>query len=185
MSVKCAVLRCNWDNPAPDYKDIDFNFGKSGKVLYGGGKRKSKNTPYLDKLHTIHYAFNSFVKILFPDITDDFYDNFELYLFDRDANETMLYLKYPQTLTHFVVDDSLIDDIHHLEWSYQHLYRFIRDLEGTKKSLNFFVGNEIGDSKLHKSFPNYLAANDKLQDAVVTASQRIADNISLIFKSGW
>ena len=185
MSVKCAFLKYDWDTPAPEYKDIDFNFGKSGKVLYGGGKRKSKNTPYVDKLQTISYGFQHFVEILFPNTKNDIYDNFELYLFDKDAHETMLYLKYPQTITHFVIDDDLIDAIHHLDWSYQHLVRYLRDLEGTTNSLNFFVEKDISDNKFQKSFPAYIKANEKLKDAVVSASQRIADNAGLIFKSGW
>jgi hypothetical protein len=185
MAVKCAIIKYDWNNPAPSYKDIDFNFGKNGKVLYGGGKRKSKNTPYLDKLHTVHYAFQHFVEILFPDIKNDFRNSFELYLFDKDAHETMLYLKYPQTVTHFVIDDSLIDDLHHLDWSYEHLFRYMQNLEETVNLLKFFNEKDIGDAKFHKSFPAYIKANDKLQDAVVSASQRISDNASLIFKSGW
>jgi len=185
MAVKCAFLKTNFENPAPNYSDIDYNFGKGGKVLYGGGKRKSKNTPYLDNLHTVSYAFQHFAELLFPNIKNDIYNNFELYLFDKEANETMLYLKYPQTVTHFVIDDSLIDDIHHLDWSYQHLFRYMRDLEGTVNSLKFFNEKDIGDAKFHKSFPTYIKANEKLQDAVVSASQRIVSNAELIFKSGW
>jgi hypothetical protein len=185
MSVKCAFIKTDWNNPAPNYKDIDLNFGKSGRVLYGGDKRKSKNTPYLDKLHTISHGFQGFVKILFPNTKNDFRDQFELYLFDKDAHETMLYLKYPQTITHFIVDDNLIDYIHHLNWSYQHLVRYMRDLEGTTNSLNFFNEKSISDSKFERAFPAYVKANDKLKEAVISASQRIAEQAELIFKSGW
>jgi hypothetical protein len=65
MSVKCAILEYDYQNPAPSYKDIDINCDKDGKVLYGGGKRKSKTTPYIDKLSTVTYAFECFSKLLF------------------------------------------------------------------------------------------------------------------------
>jgi hypothetical protein len=185
MSVKCAFLKYNWGTPAPEYKDIDFNFGKNGKVLYGGGKRKSKSTPYLDKLHTINYGFQHFVEILFPNTKNDFYDNFELYLFDKDAHETMLYLKYPQTVTHFIVDENLIDDIHHLYWSYDQLSRYVKTLSSTTSSLKFFSEKDIGDTKFQKSFPAFLKASSKLENEVILASQRITDMAGLIFKSGW
>jgi hypothetical protein len=185
MSVKCAFLKYDWNTPAPNYKDIDLNFGKGGKVLYGGDKRKSKNTPYIDKLHTINYGFQHFVEILFPATKNSNHNNYELYLFDKDAHETMLYLKYPQTITHFVVDDILIDDIHHLDWSYQHLIGYMRSLEGITNSLNFFIEKNISDSEFQKAFPAYIKANDKLKDAVVSASERLAEHAGLIFKSGW
>ena len=185
MSVKCAFIKYDWNIPAPNYKDIDLNFGKSGRVLYGGDKRKSKNTPYLDKLHTIRHGFQNFVKILFPHTKNDNYSHFELYLFDKDAHETMLYLKYPQTITHFIIDENLIDHIHHLNWSYHHLVRYMRDLEGTTNSLNFFNEKSISDSKFERAFPAYVKANAKLKDAVTSASQRIAEQAELIFKSGW
>jgi len=185
MSVKCAILEYDYENPAPSYKALDVNLGKTGKVLYGGGKRKSKTTPYLDKLHTVSYAFDHFSKLLFPKLNDS-YHFFELYLFDKDANETILYLKYPnQILTHFVIDDSLIDVLHHLDWSYGHLERYNRELDSITNSLNFFSEKEISDSKLEKSFPQFNKATEKLKDEVIKASQRISENAELIFKSGW
>lgn len=185
MSVKCAFLKYDFDIPAPNYKDIDLNFGRNGRVLYGGNKRKSKSTPYLDELHLINHGFQGFVKILFPKTMSDYHDQFELYLFNKDAHETMLYLKYPQTITHFIVDDNLIDHIHHLNWSFQHLVRYTRDLESTTNSLNFFNEKSISDSKFERAFPAYVKANAKLKDAVKSASQRIAEQAALIFRSGW
>lgn len=185
MSVKCAFIKYDFDTPAPNYKDIDFNFGKSGKVLYGGDKRKSKSTPYLDKLHLIGHGFQNFAKILFPHINNDHYSQFELYLFDKDAHETMLYLKYPQTITHFIVDDNLIEHIHKLDWSFQHLVSYMCDLEATTNSLNFFNEKSISDSKFERAFPAYIKANDKLKEATASASQRIVKQAELIFKSGW
>lgn len=185
MAVKCAIIKYDWENPAPNYKDIDYNFGKGGKVLYGGDKRKSKTVPYLDKLHTVIHGFDGFYKSLFSSGEDYAFRQFELYLFDKDANETMLYLKYPNTITHFVIDDGIIDDIHHLNWSYQHLIRYIRDLDSTTGSLNFFIEKNIGDDKLYKAFPAYIKANDKLKEAVTNASIRLEEYAGLIFKSGW
>ena len=184
MTVKCAILEYDYKNPAPSYKSIDVNCDKDGKVLYGGGKRKSKNTPYLTQLHTVIYAFDKFSELIFPQLKTHQH-HYELYLFGNTADETMLYLKYPQTITHFIIDDDLIADIHHLEWSYDHLYRYLRALESTTNSLSFFTEKGIGDDKFQKSFPAFARASDMLSDAIVSASQRITDNAGIIFKSGW
>jgi len=187
MSVKCAIFKYDHDNPIPNYKDLDVNLGKTGKVLYGGEKRKSKTTPYIDRLHLVDSAFSEFNKILFPRIAEArTFVYCELYLFDKDANETMLYLKYPsQIITHFVIDDSLIDNLHHLSWSHGHLQRYLQSLKGNKDSLNFFIEKEISDKKFEKSFPQFIKSTDKLMTEVINASKRLSDNAELIFKSGW
>jgi hypothetical protein len=184
MSVKCAILEYDYQNPAPSYKDIDINCDKDGKVLYGGGKRKSKTTPYIDKLSTVTYAFDCFSELLFPNLKTHQH-HYELYLFGKSADATMLYLKYPQTITHFIIDDDLINSLHHLDWSYDHLSRYIKTLSSTTNSLNFFSEKEIGDTKFQKSFPAFLKASSKLEDEIISASQRITDMAGLILKSGW
>jgi len=152
MAVKCAILEYDYKKPAPSYKDIDINCDKNGKVLYGGGKRKSKNTPYITQLHTVIYAFGKFSELLFPDLKTHQH-HYELYLFGDTADATMLYLKYPQTITHFIINEDLIADLHHLEWSYDHLYRYLRTLESATNSLSFFIEKGIGDDKFQKTFP--------------------------------
>ena len=185
MSVKCAILEYDYKNPAPSYSDIDINFGKDGRVLYGGGKRKSKTVPYLDKTDSLLSSFTCFSKLLFPQLSDG-HNYFELYFFGNDAHETMLYLKYPkQVITHFIIDEDLIDNLHHFKLSFQHLERFARELERTEKSFNFYQEKEIGDEKLYKAFPAYSKANSKLIDEVISSSKRLTDMAGLILKSGW
>jgi hypothetical protein len=185
MSVKCAILEYDYQNPAPSYKDIDINFGKGGRVLLGGGKRKSKNVPYLDKVDSLLSSFECFSKLLFPQLGEG-YNYFELYFFGNDAHETMLYLKYPkQVITHFIIDEDLIDNLQHYKWSFQHLERFVRELESTEKSFNFYQEKEIGDAKLYKAFPAYSKAKAKLVEEVISTSQRLTDMAGLILKSGW
>ena len=185
MTVKCAIFGFDYQKAAPSYKDLDVNLGKTGKVLFGGGKRKSKKVPHFDKLHTVSYAFDKFSQFLFPRLKDG-HQYFELYLFDKDANETILYLKYPnQIITHFVIDDALIDTMHHLGWSFDHLGRYVRQLESNVDTLNFYIKNKIGDSKYQNSFPKFIKATDKLIDETIKASQRITNDAELIFKSGW
>lgn len=185
MSVKCAIIEYDYNNPAPTYKDIDVNFGKGGKVLYGGGKRKGKNTPYLDKVDSLSRSFKTFSYLLFPQL-ERHHHYFELYFFDKDAHETILYLKYPNKIvTHFIIDEDLIDSLQHLSWSYDHLDRFTNQLANVAGSLSFFKEKEIGDAKFEKAFLPYLKASNKLEDDVISASQRITDMARLIFKSGW
>lgn len=184
MSVKCAIFKYDYQNPEPSYKDLDVNLGKTGKVLYGGGKRKSKSTPYLNRLNTVSHVFDNFSNLLFPQLKNS--NNFALYLFDKDAHETMLYLKYPnQIITHFIIDEDLIVNLHHLDWSFNHLTRYVKELARTSNSLSFFKEKEIGDDKFQNSFIPFIKASNKLENDVISASQRITDMAGLIFKSGW
>ena len=185
MSVKCAIIEYDYNNPAPTYKEIDINFGKGGKVLYGRGRRKGKNTPYLDKVDSLSRSFKCFSYLLFPQL-EKHHHYFEIYFFDKDARETMLYLKYPnQVVTHFIIDADLIDNLQHLSWSFDHLDRYAKQLANVAGSLSFFKDKEIGDTKFEKSFLPYLKASNKLENEVISASQRISDMAGLIFKSGW
>lgn len=98
----------------------------------------------------------------------------------------MLYLKYPkQVVTHFIIDEDLIDSLHHLKWSFEHLDRYNQQLASVAGSLSFFKDKEIGDAKFRKAFLPYLKASNKLEDEIISASQRISDMAGLIFKSGW
>ena len=185
MSVKCAIIKYDYNNPAPTYKEIDINLDKGGKVLFGGGKRKSKTTPYLDKVESLSRSFKTFSYLLFPHL-EKHHHYFEFYFFDTEAHETMLYLKYPnQVITHFIIDGDLIDNLQHLSWSYNHLDRYTQQLASVAGSLSFFKDKEIGDAKFQKAFSPYLKASNKLEDEIISASQRISDMAGLIFKSGW
>ena len=130
--------------------------------------------------HIVVFVYFVCMKLLFLIL-----HHYELYLFGKSADATMLYLKYPQTITHFIIDDDLINSLHHLDWSYDHLSRYIKTLSSTTNSLNFFSEKEIGDTKFQKSFPAFLKASSKLEDEIISASQRITDMAGLILKSGW
>ena len=102
MSVKCAIFENTSNKDKPTYKELDEYLGKGSKVIYGGGKRKSKNVPYADKVYLIENSFNNFEKALFNNHS---YTR-ELYFFESEANATALTLKFVDNLTtHFVVDD--------------------------------------------------------------------------------
>lgn len=182
MSVKCAIFENNPNKDKPEYKELDNYLGKKSKVLYGGGKRKSKTVPYIDKLHLVESAFNTFEKTSFGNHS---YTR-ELYLFDSEANATALTLKFADNLlTHFVIDDGLIDDLYHLSWSHSHLISYKRSLQNDVNKLNFFDEKNIGNKKFFKEFPNYTKSVNKFIITIDDAISEIESKASIILKSGW
>lgn len=184
MSVKCAILKNTRDKNKPDYKELDTAMGKGAKVIYGGGKRKSKTVPYLEKIHLLDSAISSFKEELFS--KDDFWNYPEVYFFEEGADDVFLTLKYGEfVVSLFRVDDSLIDEIYHLSWSKYHLKSYADTLAGTISSLDFFQNKNVGDDKLYKKNPAFIKSTRVMIDAVNQNTQRLIDRASLILKAGW
>lgn len=184
MSVKCAILKNTRERSKPDYKELDAAMGKGAKVIYGGGKRKSKTVPYLDKLHLVDSAFSSFDSDLFSG--ENYWSYPELYLFEESANETFLLLKFGDfVVTHFRLDEMLLNEVYHLSWSKYHLKSYADTLNGTISSLDFFKQKNVGDEKLYKKNPAFIKSTEVMIDAVNQNTQRLIDRASLILKAGW
>ena len=67
---KAVIMRSSYENPAPTSKEIQDYFRKSGKLLYGNDKRKSKNTPFEGTIHLVMHAFNEFEELIIGKKTD-------------------------------------------------------------------------------------------------------------------
>lgn len=185
MPIKCAFLIDSDELKKPSYKELDDYLGKGSKVLYGGGKRKNKNLPHLDKLHLIAHAYDTFQQLLFKN-NNNRYSFPELYIFENDANATALLLKYPHNvIANFIVDASLIDELHHLSWSHYHLTSYTKTLKSNISSLTFFEEKEIGDNKLYKKFPTFIKNTEAFIIDIDANTDRIVDMAGLILKSGW
>lgn len=184
MSFKCAMLKDTDERSKPDYKELDAALGKGAKVIYGGGKRKSKAVPYLDRLHLVDSAFQSFETDLFS--SEIFWRYPELYLFEEGANETFFLLKFSDfVVTHFRIDDVLIDVVYHLSWSKDHLNSYSDTLNSAISSLDFFQKKKVGDAKLYKNNSAFIKSTEVMIDAVNQNTQRLIDKASIILKAGW
>ena len=92
---KAVIMRSNYENPAPTSKEIQDYFRKSGKLLYGNDKRKSKNTPFEGTIHLVMHAFNEFEEVVIGKKTDYSQTN-TLYIFDDQINQMHFHLIYAQ-----------------------------------------------------------------------------------------
>lgn len=182
---KAVILRSNFENPAPTSKEIQDYFKKSGKLLYGNDKRKSKNTPFEGTIHLVKHAFNEFQEV----ITGKKYDYGEthnLYVFDDQINQMHFHLIYAQQAqNYFVLDDAIIAEMYKLSWNVSHLKRYKIGLQGSVNFTNFMIEKDIGSAKLYKSFPKYSKAIDAYISQIDLTINEFESRAVSLFKSGW
>ena len=181
---KAAFLTYNMMQDAPSAKEIKTYLGKSAKLLYGNDQRKSKNTPYPDKLHTIEHAFSHFESI-FTDQKKPYVPT-ELYIFDEKINSTYFFLKYAsQVIVHFKFDEKTIDEMHTLSWNHMHLVSYFNSIDQNIGSLKFFTDKNIGDPKFHKAFPSFAKKFDIIKLRTAKEIDKLEKKADLLFRSGW
>ena len=180
---RAAFLTDDFDNPAPNPKELKYYLGKSAKLLHASDQRKTKNTPYADQLHLIIHSFSCFGHLFFP---RDGAKSTKLYIFDEKINETHFFLKYAtQVVTHFSLDERIIDEMYTVGWGYGHLKRYLRSLESELRTLDFFIKNNIGESQFHKSFPQYVSSSKQFMLGIEKEIQNYEDRANKLFRSGW
>jgi hypothetical protein len=180
---KAAFLTHNTMQSAPTAKEIKTYLGKSAKLLYGNDQRKSKNTPYSDKLHTIEHSFSHFKNIF---TNKKSFVITELYIFDDKINETHFLLKYaPQVLVHFIFDEKTIDEMHTVSWNHGHLTRYLESIDSHSGSLKFFIEKNIGDANFHKLFPSFLKKFETIKLHTQKEIDKLEKKADLLFRSGW
>ncbi len=180
---KAAFLTYDFVQGPPTAKEIKTYLGKSAKLLYGNDQRKSKNTPYPDKLHTIEHAFSHF-KSIFTDKKP--YVPTELYIFDEKINSTYFFLKYAsQLIVHFKFDEKTIDEMHTLSWNHTHLVSYFKSIDKNIGSLKFFTDKNIGDPKFHKAFPSFAEKFDIIKSHTQKEIDKLEKKANLLFCSGW
>jgi hypothetical protein len=180
---KAVFLTYNLMQGAPTANEIKTYLGKSAKLLYGNDQRKSKNTPYPDKLHLIESAFHQFRDIFSSGKT---FIHRELYIFDEQINETHFFIKYaPQVLAHFEFDDKTIDEMKKIAWNHNHLVSYFRSLDNNVGSLDFFIQKNIGDPNFHKLFPSFVKKFDTVKSHTAKEIKKLEKKADLLFRGGW
>jgi len=179
---KAAFLSSDFDNPAPTAKELKAYLRGSAKLLYGNDQRKSKNTPYLDKIHLVYQSFNSFQRVLKADGTQQLM----LYIFDDRINSTHFFLKYTsQAFCHFDLDEQVIDEMRKTSWDYGRLTSYQQSLQSGLSCLDFFITKQIGDNKFHKTFPAHVKSSQNLILKIDDEMKKLEAKAKLLFKSGW
>ena len=180
---RAAFLSGDYSNPVPTAKELKAYFGSSAKLLYGNDQRKSKNTPFTDKLHLIGHSFSTFQHLIKPDKR---FQPSELYIFDDRINSTHFFIKYASyALCHFDLDEQIIDEMHKTSWDYGHLTRYQKSLQSDLSSLQFFITKQIGDNKFHNTFPAYITSSNKFILKIENEIKKLESKANLLFKSGW
>jgi hypothetical protein len=180
---KAAFLSSDFDNPALTAKELKAYLRGSAKLLIGNDQRKSKNTPYPDKIHLVGHSFSTF-RHLFK--TNDRFQSSTLYVFDDRINSTHFFLKYTsRAVCHFDLDEQVIDQMNKISWDYGHLTRYRQSLQSDLDSLDFFITKQIGDSKFHKTFPAHVTSSQKFILKIDNEIEKLETKAKLLFKSGW
>jgi hypothetical protein len=182
---KAVIIRSNYEEPAPTYKEIQAYFRKSGKLLYGNDKRKSKNTPFEGTIHSVMHAFNEFEETI-TGKRNDHSERYTLYIFDDQINEIHFQLKYAQKAqNYFLLDDAIITEMHKLSWNVSHLKRYKERLQNSEGFTKFMIEKDIGNAKLYKSFPKFSKATDAYISQIDITIKEFESRALSLFKSGW
>jgi hypothetical protein len=180
---RAAFLTYDYNNSAPSAKELKTYLGNSAKLLHGNDLRKSKNTPFPDKLHLINHSFSTFSYLFSP---NDRFQQVMLYIFDDRINSTHFFLKYASNaLCHFEVDDQIVDDMYETEWDYGHLTRHLKSVQSDLDSLDFFIQKKIGDNKFHKFFPSHISSSQKFIVKIENEIKKLETKATQLFSSGW
>lgn len=180
---RAAFLSYDYNNPAPTAKELKAYLRGSSKLLYGNDQRKSKNTPFVDKLHLIGHSFSTFQRVFTP---ENRYQQTMLYIFDDRINSTHFFLKYTsQSLCHFSLDEQVIDEMDKASWDYGHLTRYRESVLRDLNNLDFFITKKIGDTRFHKTFPTHVKSSQKFILKIENEIEKLEKKAKLLFKSGW
>ena len=184
--VKCAVFLTDFPQDAPNHKELEAYLGK-GTVLYGGDKRKSKNTPFIDKTHLLNSAISKFEDLLMPTIKSNGHRKYtSLYMFDSSVYDTHLLLKYAAEVAMlFEIDEQDIDELHKLEWHYSTFTRSALEVEAQNHTVEFILDRGMDDTKLSKHFAAFTKSNTKFVNELEKAADRRFQAAAKILGSGW
>ena len=180
---KAVFLANDFQAQAPTAKELKEFLAGSGKLLFGNDQRKSKNTPFADRLHLVTNCLHSFSHLF---NSDSHHVTSTLYIFDDKINETHFLLKYSsQVITHFLLDEHVIDDMHHITWSHSSLKTHLNSVRHDMDKLDFFVKKGIGDVKFHKSFPAYIKATNTFLTGIENEMKKLENNALHLLQSHW
>ena len=184
MAVKCMVFKNDNLNALPTYQEINLLCPKGGRVIYGGGKRKSQSVPYLEKIHILAHSCSSLERSITKN--NSFLSTCEVYLLEDKAALSFILMKYPVGfIGSFMLDDLVIDKLHHINWSIDHLTRDISAHESERFVLDFYKEKNISDKQLEKYFPAYIDSVTRFSNKLEIRKKALIDEAVAIFNSGW
>jgi hypothetical protein len=182
---KALIVNSDFNNPAPTAKEMQSFLNKSGKLIYSEDKRKSKNTPYQKNIHLVVGAFRDLEEAITGN-EREYCVHRNLYIFDGEVNEMLFYLKFSGMVQcHFILNDSIIEDMNKASWDYGHLNRFKKSLEDNVHFNKFMVERNIGDSSLYDALHKFSKATDDYILEVNNSIKQVEEKAIALFKSGW
>ena len=186
MKYKCAYYEDTEGKSFPTHGELSSYLGKGGKVLAGGKKSITKNTPFAEKLHHIRVAYDTFGVILHPLLRASEWYEKELYIFEYGADINLIKKEFPtQFRSFFEIDEELIDDLEKYNYKYTWLKKYATLIERDIELIDFIEEHDIGDENLNKSFPLFIKNTEAFLQQINDSASVIAEKACDIFKSGW
>ena len=186
MKFKCAYYEDTENKSFPSHGELSSYLGKGGKVLVGGQKSITKNTPFKDKLHHLRYAYDMFSPILHPNLKASEWYEKELYIFEYGADINLIKNEFPtQFRSFFEIDEALIDDLEKLVYKYKWLKKYATLIERDIELIDFIEEHNIGDENLNNSFPVFIKNTRTFLKQINDSASVTAASACDIFKSGW
>ena len=186
MKYKCAYYEDTEGKSFPTHSELSGYLGKGGKVVFGGKKSITKNTPFADKLHHIRVAYDIFSPILNPHLrVSEWYEK-ELYIFEYGADINLIKTEFPtQFRSFFEIDEELVDNLEKYIYKYSWLKKYATLIERDIELIDFIEEHDIGDENLNKSFPVFIKNTEIFLKQINDSASVIAERACDIFKSGW
>ncbi len=180
---KAVFLQYDYNENPATAKELKDYLKNSSKLLYGNDRKKTNNTPYKDKLHLIEHAFARFEELL---TGDKFSKKQLLYIFDEKINEMHFFLKYTShVVSHFILNEKIIDEMRKIESDYVNLNNYSKHLKDEIRLGNFFVNENIGERKFHRSIESHLKSVENFSIKLDAQIKLVENKAILIFKGGW
>jgi hypothetical protein len=186
MKYKCAYYEDTEDKAFPNHTYLSSFMEKGGRVVVGGKKSITKNTPFPDKIGVIEHAYEIFTPFLNRNMRVSKWYEKELYIFEYGANIKFLKDEYPtQFRTFFEIDEELIDKLNHYVYSFRWLNKYATLIDRDIEMLDFIKDKKIGDEKLIEAIPSYMMGTEEFLKQINISIMDVVENACAIFRSGW
>ena len=186
MKYKCAYYEDTEGLAFPNHSYLSGFMDKGGKVVYGGRKSITKNTPFTNKIGVIGHAYELFTPFLQPNMRVSKWYEKELYIFEYGADINFLKNEFPtQFRTYFEIDEELIDKLDNYTYRFRWLNKYATLIERDIEMLDFIKDEQIGDDKLYEAIPNYMMSTEEFLKQINISIMEAVDKACDIFKSGW
>ena len=186
MKYKCAYYEDTEGLAFPNHSYLSGFMDKGGKVVYGGRKSITKNTPFPDKIGVIEHAYELFTPFLQPNMRVSKWYEKQLYIFEYGADIKFLKDEYPtQFRAYFEIDEELIDKLDGYVYSFRWLNKYATLIDRDIEMLDFIKEKKIGDEKLIEAIPKFMMGTEEFLNQINISIMSTAEKACDIFRSGW